>query len=370
MDALAAEGIPGSDIELEVVSDISPLSETWRHLQQATSAGLFQTWRWQSTWYECVGQYANIRPSIILIKRKSQPVGLIPLSVGRNKGLREATWFAGPFLDVGRPLILKEIMTPELWSGRGGIWDRAIRLLGVDVLKLDNVPEDFQSYVRRQSVAGRWEEWDPTFCVALDPWREASTSASAVSSRARKALRRKRRRLEEHGPVKLMVAQTLSEAETVVDTLFLQKRHQMEGRAARGVYENDKYREFLLRLWEDSNSTSFSHLSILTVGDQSLSAHFGVIHGHRFYSLQPSMSPGPLARYSPGLIHLHELLHWAASQGLEQFDLGPGDDELKRSLTKSPRPLYRWIDAPSNLGTFALVLRNLKVSHPRWLSFV
>jgi CelD/BcsL family acetyltransferase involved in cellulose biosynthesis len=55
-----------------------------------------------------------------------------------------------------------------------------------------------------------------------------------------------------------------------------------------------------------------------------------------------------LARYSPGLILLADVLGWAAAEDLGEVDLGPGAYRFKRSLASRTRVLtYGFVGRPS-----------------------
>src|SRR5205814_8173532 len=58
------------------------------------------------------------------------------------------------------------------------------------------------------------------------------------------------------------------------------------------------------------------------------------------YHVRASHDDGPLARFGPGIVHLHELLRHAIAQGCDRFDFTIGDEPHKLDWADTKLQLY------------------------------
>ena len=151
--------------------------------------------------------------------------------------------------------------------------------------------------------------------------------------------RRKRRKLEQHGQLSFSVAQHQDDFERVLQTTFRQKSVSYRELGVTDLFADTTYREFVEHLSREHAVDGFIHLSWLEQNDRILATHWGLVHGKRFYYLLPTFERGPLARFSPGNIHLQHLLEWCIDNDLEVFDFTVGDEEYK----------LQWRDTQLNL---------------------
>jgi CelD/BcsL family acetyltransferase involved in cellulose biosynthesis len=99
-------------------------------------------------------------------------------------------------------------------------------------------------------------------------------------------------------------------------------------------------------------------MSAFTADDVPLASHWGIVARQRFYSLMPAYEAGEWAKYSPGMIHLEEMILWAIENGLQTFDLGVGDEPYKLGIETGQLQLYRAETAHSLTGRAFLVYLN------------
>jgi CelD/BcsL family acetyltransferase involved in cellulose biosynthesis len=75
---------------------------------------------------------------------------------------------------------------------------------------------------------------------------------------------------------------------------------------------------------------------------------WSIIGRKRFVSLLPAIDRDKWYKYSPGLLHVEEMINWSIENGMDVFDLGVGDEPYKELLENVKLPLYR-VEYPRTL---------------------
>lgn len=84
-------------------------------------------------------------------------------------------------------------------------------------------------------------------------------------------------------------------------------------------------------LFERDTAGCKGTLTVLRAGDRIAAVHFGLRSERSLSCWFPAYDPG-LAKYSPGLVLNLRMARAAADAGLQQLDLGKGDERYKQSL--------------------------------------
>src|SRR5439155_14141384 len=82
------------------------------------------------------------------------------------------------------------------------------------------------------------------------------------------------------------------------------------------------------------------HVSRLQIGSTWAAANLGLTFRGCYYYVLPSHDFGPLARFSPGAVHLRELMRTAIDLGFKWFDFTIGDEQYKQKWCDTTLALY------------------------------
>jgi hypothetical protein len=182
--------------------------------------------------------------------------------------------------------------------------------------------------------------------------------ATARSSRAFEAQKRKRRKLErEVGPVRIVYRAEPSET-ALVELCMRWKSAQYQRSNYVDVFASDKLRRLFLQLFEKGAIT----VSALYVGDRPAAIHLGPVTEGRFYYWVPSYDT-ELQLYSPGVILMEELMRDSMSSGIREFDFLIGGEDYKFYYATHVRLI-----GPS--GKPPLVERLWKEARPRLVAHI
>ncbi|TIX39999.1 MAG: GNAT family N-acetyltransferase, partial [Mesorhizobium sp.] len=104
IDVLGAE-------RLEIVRSadrLAAVEAAWMELWHRTDGLIFQSHAWISAWWSTVQRRDQRALRIGLVWKGERLVAVVPLAIGRRRGLRFLEWAAGSYTDYGDILVAPE----------------------------------------------------------------------------------------------------------------------------------------------------------------------------------------------------------------------------------------------------------------------
>ena len=147
-----------------------------------------------------------------------------------------------------------------------------------------------------------------------------------------KALNKDLRRLERHGGLTLIEADTPALVEKLFGALVEMRLSRFRELGRFDLLANDKvagfYREAALRGLADGSVRVFG----LRAGDDMVAVQYATIHKSTFHALMISIDQSVVPNVSPGLCIMGQLMSWARGEGLDYFDLSVGSQSYKEHM--------------------------------------
>jgi len=145
---------------------------------------------------------------------------------------------------------------------------------------------------------------------------------------------KKRRKLErEHGEV---VFTALSASADHFEQLLAWKRAQYRLTRQTDIFDAGWPLELVRSIFARRDPDFGGALFTLEVGGELVAAHFALRFGGVMHCWFIAHNDA-FARYSPGVVLIADMLQWAGSEGVDEFDLGPGDYRFKLQLANVKR---------------------------------
>jgi CelD/BcsL family acetyltransferase involved in cellulose biosynthesis len=166
----------------------------------------------------------------------------------------------------------------------------------------------------------------------------ARNSVETSSGRPHQTMKRARRIERKVGPLHF----TMHEADaTALTTLLMWKRQQYQGsgrllfsQRVPDIFSFGWTVELLERIHATQSENFAGILSTLHLGDRMVAAHMGMRSHNVLHWWFPAYDKS-YASFSPGLILLLELCRSAATSGIREIELGPGDETYKGLVADS-----------------------------------
>ncbi|HWV39692.1 MAG TPA: GNAT family N-acetyltransferase [Vulgatibacter sp.] len=230
---------------------------------------------------------------------------------------------------------------PEPWIRAA--WAHLRQTGGWDVIELCDVPAGGAAERLAALAAadghptGAWESMRTPY-VRLAGARDVGEILARTGSHFRANLRRRRRRLEERGALRL---RRIDAADPEALARFYElERMGWKGERGTAIDCDRRTRRFYDEIAGWAAAEGILSLRALELDGRAIAMHFGLTAGGRYLLPKPAYDPS-LSACSPGQLLLHEVLRDCIEQGLSEFDfLGPWM-EWKADWTQDVRP-HHW----------------------------
>jgi CelD/BcsL family acetyltransferase involved in cellulose biosynthesis len=362
--ALSCEFSP--ELRFAIFDDLNDVESEWRRFEQVADCTAFQTFDWLATWHRHIGRRDGVKPVIVIAMFTGGDTAFIlPLAIGKKRGVRCLSWFGQELCDYNAPLLAPDF-SQRISSERFlAVWQDLRQEMQHD----PRWRHDWIAFEKMpQTVGGQTNPF-----AALDVTLNASGAHlthlgddwdkfyfAKRSSATRRHDRAKRRHMAKFGDVRFVTCTESDDARRTLQTLFDQKHRTFARRGIPDIFERQGLREFFFDLVSNPKIRQQFHISRLEVGDTWAAANFAILFGDCYYHVLASYEDdAALSQYGPGTMHLRELLAHAITFGLRRFDFTIGDEPYKDEWSDISVKLYdysaaaTWRGAPASAASTA-----------------
>ena len=329
-----------TELVLSTSADIDGLRPDWVNLEHRAAGHVFQSWAWVSQWHTHIGAARAIEPFIVMASRRGGGlVALLPMGIETRGHIRKLVWLGAEHADYKGLLLDKTFlarMTPRITRS---LLEAACRMApNIDVVQLLEMPATLEDgshpllcYPNHLSPMG---SHSMSLGTDFDTFFKARRGASS-----RKKLRQKTRRLAAaHGEARMEIAASTTQRGRIITALIDQKRSRLAEMGVGDVFADGDVRAFYRSMAE--NHPGICQLSAYMAGDTITAANWGLVWNGRYYYVLSTMADGDMRAFSPGQLHLTDLIEWSIDNGLSTFDFTAGDEGYKDEWCDTVMPLF------------------------------
>ncbi|MFK0180184.1 GNAT family N-acetyltransferase [Streptomyces xanthochromogenes] len=292
----------------------------------------FQTAGWWRAWIREAADAEGTTPVLVHVTRTDRPTLVVGLQLHRDAGtalLRPLSW---PWADYNEVAAVDDASStapePDI-AGLADAIDRCQREFGAR-LELSNLLLGGPLLRAMSELGATPRPSDTVFRLDLtDP-----DIVRRVSER--RDMRRKRRRIERLGTLRLTCADTAERvAARLPDFIELHTRQWGERPDTVAPFDGGVVDRTYAAIAAEPSSTARIHE--LWLDDTLLAGWFGFLHERTYYAYRAAYDPGH-ARDSPGHLLTAAMVGELASRGTDTFDLTRGAYPYKLELPSSQEP--------------------------------
>lgn len=355
MSAVDHKSFEVEDVDREAIlaksvlsnSDIFALKDEWIKLEkECPNSVLFQSFAWCANYLEFVAGNSAINPLVVTLRQGGELIGLLPLSIQNNNGLKLITGLTEPYQQY----------TEILLSNKVDADDVAIILL--QELKKSKVDYFHSGQVRLGSAlakildkkAKRVGEQDAAPFVRLTDWPDFDSYFKSVKAKTRKNMRNARNRLSREAEISHQSGTTGALLGTVIDRTYEGREAWLErlGITSR-AFRNSDFKGFLDRF----KNTKITNVNVLAMslkhGDAPMSDQWGFVYRGRYYAFMATWHEDYEAQ-SPGKLHLAEVVETCYEQGIDVADFMIPASSYKFTWTDEATPVCDYVYSMSWRG--------------------
>jgi CelD/BcsL family acetyltransferase involved in cellulose biosynthesis len=321
-------------MEVRRVKDFSGIgSEQWNALcLKGPTNTIFQTYEWHTAWWQAYGGSSELY--LLRVDHGPELVGIAPMMVYRaNDGARVLAFigvYRSDYLDFvydgAKPGTVQAIVS--YLGSRRGDWDR---------IDLSEIPERSTTHSELERAA-----LDLGLCSVLLRTRPCPTLViKGNETQVRKIINKKKlryfkRHFEERPGYRVRHLAAYDEISPHLPGFFEQHIARWAGTPTPSIFLDEKSRAFYGNLIASMCDKRWITFTVLESEGAPIAYHFGFTYNKAFVVYKPTYNP-LMARRSPGLVLLKELLGFALAAGYDEFDFTVGDEPYKRRFASEIR---------------------------------
>ncbi len=352
------------DAAMEVVrvhttsEDILWLEAEWRALEaQVSGAILFQTYDWCRNFLEHALSHGKVEIRVVTVERGGRLIGLLPLAVRDDQGLKVLTGLTEPFQQYTEMLVARGVDARAVFAKMLP----SLRKSGADYLHFGQVRADGKLFDAIDGVVPVSGEEDGAPYVPVADWPNFEAYHQTIKSKTRKNMRNAKNRLERSAPVVHRHARGGDLLSDVIDRSFAGREAWLErmGLTSR-AFRDSGFGEFVERFKQEGVSGVSAIAFSLAHGDTPIADQWGFLHNGRYYAFMAGWDE-TYEESSPGKLHLGAILEDCFAEGIELADF----------MIPAARYKFTWASdaVPVRDHVMALTLRG-RIQNALWLNFL
>ena len=337
----------------------SELKEYWEKLEEAGDCYCFQSYDWFENWLK-IYRDSNDKFSlcVITVLSDTKPICILPFEIEKKSNVKILKWAGGDKSDYFSPILSKNLLLNK--EEFIYIWNEIIKKIPkTDLIYLNKQPEyiekkanPFVSFLKNYKDSNVYqislpEKWD-------------TYTKNILKKNFYIQNKRKKKLLKKEGNLKFKVENDREIKSKLLEEFLIQKNQRLRSQGIKNLF-NEKDINFYKEFEKKNLKNIKTHFSSLTLNNELIAIHWGIIYKNRFYYLLLSMKEGNLSRYSPGRLLISLLIRWSISKKIKYFDFALGEEEYKKSWSNKTESLYNFIKLNTFNGLFFYSIMKIKL---------
>ena len=335
------------------------LEVIWNEFEKKSYNYCFQSIYWLKNWYFNLNE--KNRPDIynVLIYSDQKLLMILPLCIEKKNGIRVLSWQGGDRADYMASLLSEEFFIEKIIFLK--IWTEVLNeIKNYDLIylkrqpyKIGNILNPFVTFLKNHNS-------DYTSSIILEKnynlFLDKNIKPKFVSDTNRRI-----KNLETKGKLKFKIFDNLlqNEIKHEIRLLLANKIERILDLKLKNPF-NEEAKKFYEN-FDDKEFNGIVHFSNLSINDTIISSHWGIVYKKCFYHLLPTIIDKSYYKYSPGRIHIQELIKWSIENSIDKFDFTIGEEEYKKDWVNKEDFLSSHVKLNNYLHIFYYFFTFLKI---------
>ncbi|CCV14282.1 GNAT family N-acetyltransferase [Mesorhizobium sp. STM 4661] len=354
---------------LEIIRSADRLAAVeaeWMHLWHRTDGLIFQSHAWVSAWWSTVADRDQRALRIGLVWNGDRLVAVVPLAIGKRKGLRFLEWAASSYTDYGDIVVAPECSLSALRD----LWAQLCDAGGFDLAFLNRLLPD--AAARKIFAPGassgirlRPNHREEVSYRVAGSWKSGAAWFEDQSKKTRQNYRRGIKTLEEAGEVKFRLLAPDEPLQPVLDRLSALKRGWLTERSR----ESQLFEEgtpVLAALVDVLARAGVLRIFVLECNGAMIAVSINFVQRQVMMAFVTTYDPD-FSRASPGIILIMDYVQWSIDHGLSLVDFLCGGESFKNKFATQAVTLQSVLGTRTAQGTLASVADRIRqrIRHAR-----
>ena len=301
------------------------IKDLWIELEENSQIPPFQSYNWLSIWHQTAGKKYTLFITCIILEERIQAI--FPFGINCETAIKKLEWLGGSHSDYMSPILRSE--NDSVLNNFDQLWGEVLAALPrFDVLslakqipKLGNKNNPFTSIYPSSNSMRSYQS------IFSDEWQ---LFKNGISKKVLADSNRQRKRLSELGELKFNILNPDTDYMEFLECMFSFKQQRYKQMGVKDFLEAKENRDFYINLPAIISSTAKVSCSTLTLDNEIIALHWGVIDCKKFFYLMPAHNTLKWSKYSPGKLLLEDLLEWCNENQFSSFDFTGGEEPYKK----------------------------------------
>jgi CelD/BcsL family acetyltransferase involved in cellulose biosynthesis len=307
---------------IELFDAFAAVEPLWRRFERmAPLATPYQRFEWLHHWFCHLGRPAGAEPLIVAgYDEGGAPVFILPLIWERRHGCRVAGFGGGSHANLNMAAWRPDIAASLTGADIAGLLRRIAEGRHIDLFAFLGQPPDWGGVTNPFAMLSGQPSPDDVFTGSLEG------ATPQFNFRLPGGMRKKARRIRELPGYRFGMARTPDEVDRILGVFRPQKAERFGRQGIRNVFDNAGVMAFIRAACLDGLSDCQPAIELYAIegGGETLAIVGGVCNRQRFSVMFNSITAGPGAKHSPGIILMSEIITACARRGIASYDLGAG----------------------------------------------
>ena len=344
---------PGRIASVVILNDLAEAEPMWRGFEDQEICTPYQRFDFLSAWQRRVGAPEGLSPFIVVARDvEARPLGLLPLAVKYEHGLRSASFMGGKHATFNMGLWNRDFARTVTRADLDVLVSAISAGNDADVLALHQQPLRWEDQTNPLALLPHQPAANDCPLLIMDP---GTQPAAPISNSFRRRLKGKERKLQALAGYRYHLASRDVDVTRLLDWFFRTKPLRMAEQKLPNIFADPGVEKFIRDACMSSlpNGRRVIDIHAIECNDEVIAIFAGVADGRRFSMMFNTYTMSGNSRHSPGLILMRDIIDHYARLNYREFDLGIGSDEYKRLFCKSDEPIFDSFIALSLRGRMA-----------------
>ena len=334
--------------DIKIFDSTDLISQKWVDFENVSFYHCFQSFDWVDHWLSTIGKKLNYNPQFVFVMtEENQILMILPLAIKRTFNFKMLCWVGG---DYGCGLFSKDFYEKINKKSFLWIWKEILKKIKrYDIIYLSSQPFLINSFENPFiKYLNCYPHHSLSHQIAIDgDWKSLKID---IRKKLLKDTERQLNRLNKIGKIEFKVAES-NNILPFTEKMIEQKSMQYDLTKVENQFKNESSINFYKNLKFINSQNLLIHVSVLFIDHSIIATHWGVIDTYNkiIYYLMPAYD-NKWSKYSPGRIHMIELIKWCIKNDIKLFDMTGGNEPYKFEWGNRTMDLYNFLESSTIYG--------------------
>lgn len=326
----------------------SEVYEAWSDIEKQNDLLIFQKYKWNHEWSIRNNYKNNFR--IIIVYIKNEPALIFPFFIKKFFFLKIISWIGDDLSDYLSPVVNKKLeINSKIFNE---IWKKVLIILKVeaDLILLNKQVKDMNYMHNPMTEYLYCKSYDFTYGINFNKYNSIANKKGKTIQK----IKWSKKKLSNYGNLSFKNNIKIENKISLLSKILFWKKKTINSKQnIFKIYNENFFKKFI-----ESKNIFFSGIKL---DNKYISLSLNISNNQSTLYYIPAYTDEKIfQKYSPGKIHMYELIKENQKCGIEYFDFGNGNELYKSSWANDKRKIYYYIKSLSFFGSIFFFIYNYK----------